>query len=187
LAHYPQHIIAQAEAQQAQKLAAQASQEQPIAGPSGSSSSTPAQQPQPTSLVQPQPPYPQPTVGMMGNLNGNLNIHEYQPPAPQQVQPLEQTASQAGDKRTTRSSTAGTAPGSTSPASLRNSRSASRSQQQQQDQQQLQQLQMSMPVNGGIPHMGADGMMPTTFAGIMNAYPVPGVPPPSDSSTTPSS
>ncbi|KAF9566068.1 hypothetical protein CPC08DRAFT_628805 [Agrocybe pediades] len=175
LAHYPQHIIAQAEAQKAQKLAARASsQEQPVAGPSNPPSTT---TPQLAPHVQPQQPLPpQPSLGMTGVVNGNLNVHEYHPQAVQQAQPTDHAPTQGAAVQMAGNSVVGAAPGSASPASSQHSRPASQGNQHQEQQQ----PQMTMPVNGVMPTLGADGMMPTTFAGIMSAYPIPGTSGPHD-------
>jgi hypothetical protein len=165
LSHYPQHIIAQAEAQKAQKLAAQQMQGQPIAGPSGSnapssSSSQPSTGPSQNAQLS-QPP-------MLVNLEGpasGLNIHEYQPPQ----RPQAQSISQGPERRTTRSTAASTSSGpQKTSTSARHTRSASRS-------GNAQPLQTSSAPPPVPPSPDADGTMPTTFAGIMSAYPAPGI------------
>ncbi|KDR82926.1 hypothetical protein GALMADRAFT_220922 [Galerina marginata CBS 339.88] len=168
MSHYPQHIIAQAEAQRAQKLAQQQAQQgqqpqgQPVAGPSrstpSSSSSTPQQGSAPASTAVP--------VVVTPNV---LNIQEYQPP-----QSAGQSVSQSAEKRATRSSSAATTT-STPSTTSRPARSRA-TQQQKQQPQQNRPPQPTAPTNGSAaPSISADGTMPTTFAGIMNAYPAPGV------------
>ncbi|KAH9480736.1 Transforming growth factor beta regulator 1 [Psilocybe cubensis] len=197
LSHYPQHIIAQAEAQRAQKLLTQQQQQQQqqqdpaVAGPSGASSISQPQQPQQPQQQQQQPQQQQtsqvpqmPAQVDVGAVSGILNIHEYQP----------MQAQSSGKRATRNDATASSTPSTTG----RNTRAAARGNQQQQQQQQEQQQQQQqqqvqllaqqhfqqqflqsqqVPVNGteGFPSLAADGTMPTTFAGIMNAYPAPGV------------
>lgn len=168
MSHYPQHIIAQAEAQK--RLAAQQTQQQqqqsPIAGPSGSgpaSSSVPA----PQHINPPNPQHDPAQIMLSLGATGNpLNIQEYQPP---QNQNLGQSISAGADKRTTRSGgITNTNPPSSSSAPITRQTRARGSQQQQQ----------SGPTNvNGTEEsaLNADGTMTTTFASIMNAYPAPGV------------
>jgi len=170
LSHYPQHIIAQAEAQKAQKLAAQQMQGQPVAGPSGSNvpSSSSQQSAGPSQNAQlGQPPM---LVSMEGPASG-LNIHEYQPPQPQ---PQAQSISQGPERRTTRSTAASTnsaSPKTSTSTSGRHTRSASRGG----NAQQHQPPQTSSAPPPVPPSLDAGAKMPTTFAGIMSAYPAPGV------------
>lgn len=159
MSHYPQHIIAQAEAQKLQRLAAeqqQQQQQQPIASSSGSGS-TPA----PTAQSNPQhdPANIMPNLGATADL---LNIQRYQPPQNQDQLPAQgQSAPVASEKRATRNSTAG---GTTSPSTAARQTRVRGSQHQQ-------------PVNGAeVVTLNADGTVPTTFASIMSAYPAPGIP-----------
>ena len=174
LSHYPQHIIAQAEAQNAQKLAAQRMQSQPIAGPSGSnppSSSSPQQTAGPSQSAQPGHP---PMLVSLGGPTSELSIHEYQPPQPH---PQAQSVSQGPERRTTRSTAASTSsapPKTSTSTSAHHTRSASR-------QQPPQTSSAPPPIP---PSLNADGTMPTTFADIMNAYPAPGVQAPPVSNPT---
>jgi hypothetical protein len=168
LSHYPQHIIAQAEAQKVQKLAAQRMQGQPIAGPSGSNASSSSSQQSAGPSHIPQPGQPPMLVGLGGPAS-ELNIHEYQPPQPH---PQAQSVSQGPERRSTRSTAASTSsapPKTSTSTSAHHTRSASRGNPRQQP------LQTSSAPPPVPPSLNADGTMPTTFADIMNAYPAPGV------------
>ncbi|KAF8956511.1 hypothetical protein BDZ97DRAFT_184118 [Flammula alnicola] len=168
MSHYPQHIIAQAEAQKAQKLAAQQQnqQQQAAAGPSGSGSGASSTTPQhANSSSQTAQHGPAQIMLSLGGTTEGLNIQEYQPP---QNQGQPQSLSQGPEKRTTRSSGNTTVSAPPASTTARHTRAASKGNQQQQ--------QAPAPVNGtGSTSLNADGTMPTTFAGIMNAYPAPGI------------
>ncbi|KAF9485769.1 hypothetical protein BDN70DRAFT_795187 [Pholiota conissans] len=160
LSHYPRHIIAQAEAQKAARLAEEQTQlqqqQQPIAGPSGlgsaSSSATASQH-----INQHELPHIMLSLG--ATTGGSLNIQEYQPPPNQ---------SHTADKRTTRSDGVTNTNSASSPSATARSTRAQGNHQQPQ--------QQATPVNGAeTSALNADGSMATTFASIMNAYPVPGV------------
>lgn len=177
LSHYPQHIIAQAEAQKAQKLSTQRMQGQPTAGPSGSSASSTSSSQQSAGPSQPGQP---PMLVSLGGPASELNIHEYQPPQPHHQA---QSASQGPERRTTRSaaaSTSGAPTKASTSTSAHHTRSASRGNAHQQP------PQTSSAPPPVPPSLSADGTMPTTFADIMNAYPAPGVqaPPVSNSKGT---
>ncbi|KAF8885677.1 hypothetical protein CPB84DRAFT_1750088 [Gymnopilus junonius] len=158
LSHYPQHIIAQAEAQRAQRLA----QEQPAAaataGPSGSSLTPSANGS--AGVAPPLDPQLLVVTGPAAGPSGALNGHEFQTAQAQSA--VSPPISQDTDKRTTRSSAAAmVTSSSTVPAEV----------------QQPQQL--SIPLNGAAASsatIGSEGPMPTTFAGIMKAYPAPSAP-----------
>ncbi|KJA23223.1 hypothetical protein HYPSUDRAFT_137866 [Hypholoma sublateritium FD-334 SS-4] len=160
MSHYPQHIIAQAEAQKLQRLAAeqqqQQQQQQSIASTSGSAS-TPALTTQPN--LQHDPPNIMPNLGATTD---TLNIQRYQSPQNQdQSQGQGQSAPVASEKRATRNSAGG---GTTSPSAAARQTRARGGQHQQ-------------PVNGAeVGTLNADGTVPTTFASIMSAYPAPGIP-----------
>ena len=148
ISYYPQHIIAQAEAQKAQKAAVvQQANGQGIPGPSG-----PASGPVLAGPSGSQQPH------MIGQQtiadDGGLTIKEYQQPQTIST-PQSDTPSQ---KRATRASTA-----NTNATNTRHTRSVSRGNQLQQTQQ----------PSGPAPTVDADGPTPMTFAGIMSAFPVP--------------
>lgn len=166
ISHYPQHIIAQAEAQKAQRLAAQG-QEQGLAGPSGSISAPTPLQEGPIASSSSHPPHQH----LVHHDTSSLNIREYQPSQALQAQ----SVSQGPEKRATRGNPAST-PNPTVSASSVSSRSARAAARGNQQQQQPPSQQISMPRNDGGPPIGTDGTMPTTFAGIMNMYPTPGIP-----------
>ena len=171
LSHYPQHIIAQAEAQKAQKLSAQRMQGQAIAGPSGSnapSSSSSQQSAGPSQNAQSGQP---PMLVSLGGSANELSIHEYQPPQPP---PQAQSVSQGPERRTTRSTAAST---SGAPPKGHHTRSGSRGIAQQPP-------QTSSAPPPVPPSLNADGTNPTTFADIMNAYPAPGVQAPASNPTS---
>lgn len=151
LSHYPQHIIAQAEAQKSQQLATQQAIESGTsAGPSSSLDAT-------------QGNHVQITLPPASSSKG-LNIQQYQP---QQVQ----APSQGHGKRTTRSSANANDNTSASSASGRSTRASTRGSQRQAQQQQEQ---VSASASGtSMPP--ASEAIPTTFVGIMSQFPVPGV------------
>lgn len=148
ISYYPQHIIAQAEAQKAQKAAVvQQANGQGIPGPS-----EPPLGPVlagPSGLQQPH------TIGQQTIADDSgLTIKEYQQPQTVSAPPAD-TPSQ---KRATRASTA-----NTNATNTRHTRSVSRGNQLQQTQQ----------PSGPASTVDADGATPMTFAGIMSAFPVP--------------
>ena len=156
LSHYPQHIIAQAEAQK--------SQQQVNGSASGvpSSSSSSQQDGSPLAQNATQSNHLQVRLAPASSSKG-LNIQHYQP-----IQQT-QAPSQSPQKRVTRSSntSAPSAPGRSTRASTRVSQ---RQEQQDQKQQQKQPVSVSAP-DTSIPP--ASEAMPTTFAGIMSQFPVP--------------
>lgn len=158
LSHYPQHIIAQAEAQKSQQQANGSAS----GGPSSSSSS----QQDGSTLAQnaTQSNHLQIPLAPASSSKG-LNIQHYQP-----IQQT-QAPSQGPQKRVTRSSnmSASSAPGRSTRASTRGSQ---RQEQQEQKQQQKQPASVSAPDTSMPP---ASEAMPTTFAGIMSQFPVPGL------------
>lgn len=164
LSYYPQHIIAQAEAQRVTRTVQSQSQLDSLAGASGaapdssSSGSEPRLQMQTTTLS---------TTVDAGS--SNFLIHEYRP-----AQPPSQDSQSSTQKRVTRSSAAASNPSASTSGSTkasattntRQSKSASKAQQnQKQSQQQLTQLPIACP-----PAVNGDGGTPMTFAGIMKAY-----------------
>lgn len=156
LAHYPQHIVAQAEAQRKQQQAVQQAKQQAI---------DPGMQEGTSQL------------GMLPMLpsSADINFQEYQP------SPSATVASGSGSGRTTRNSS-----GSLSApiASTRKTRQSSRAPNAR-AQQQVALLQASPQAAQGGPlqYISQDGtavtsptsQIPSTFASIMNAYPAPGV------------
>lgn len=160
MSHYPQHIIAQAEAQKLQRLAAeqqqqQQQQQQPIASSSGSSSTA-------APTTQPNPQHDSASTMPNEAATDALNIQQYQSPRNQdQSQGQVQPAPNASEKRATKTSATG---GTTSPSTAARQTRARGNQQQQ-------------PVNGAeVASVNVDGAGPTTFASIMSAYPAPGIP-----------
>ena len=156
LSHYPQHIIAQAEAQK--------SQQQANGSASGVPSSSTSSQQDGSTLAQnaTQSNHSQIPLAPASSSKG-LNIQHYQP-----VQQT-QSPSQGPQKRVTRSSntSASSAPARSTRASTRVSQ---RQEQQEQKQQQKQPVSVSAPDTSMPP---ASEAMPTTFAGIMSQFPVP--------------
>ena len=162
LSHYPQHIIAQAEAQKGQQLATQQTKESGAnSGPSSSSSS-------------PQQGCTSPTNATLGNhvqiallpasSSEGLNIQHYQPI--QQVQ----TPSQGPEKRAARSSINTNTNTSASSASSRSIPTSTRgSQRQAQQQQQV----VSAAPDTSMP--SSSEVTPKTSVGIMSQFPVPGL------------
>ncbi|CAA7262897.1 unnamed protein product [Cyclocybe aegerita] len=185
LSHYPQHIIAQAQ------KAAQANRETDAhSAGSSNSASSPSSSSTPQQMTPGSSQNGQPQIILQSASNGHgLTIQQYQPPLAQpqaQAQAQTQAQPQRPEKRTTRSSAAASASASAGPA--RSTRSTARGSQQQQAQQasqpqpqqppQHQQQPISAPAGGfvvtnGTPMLNADGTMPTTFVGIMSAYPIP--------------
>lgn len=153
LSHYPQHIIAQAEAQKSQQSNGSAS-----GGPSSSSRS----QQDGRTLAQnaTQSHHLQIPLAPASSSKG-LNIQHYQP-----IQQT-QAPSQGPQKRATKSSNT-----SAQSASGRSTRASARGRQEQQEQQQQQPVLVSAPGTSIPP---ASEAMPTTFAGIMSQFPVPGL------------
>ena len=153
LSHYPQHIIAQAEAQKSQQLATQQAKESASAG---SSSSSP-QRHEGNTLVQ------NTTQGNhalpAASSSKGLNIEYYQPSQQAPVQ------SQSPQKRATRSST--NINTSSSSASARSTRASTRGSRRQQEQQ--REDSVSAPGTS----TSTSEAVPTTFAGIMSQFPVP--------------
>lgn len=174
LSHYPQHIIAQAEAEKQQKLAQEhlrqrlqqltqpqgQYQPQPVAGPSGSSTL-------PQQVLANGQPQPQIMPGL-GAVDGGLTIQEYQP--------LQEKQPRNGKNPATGSEASSPA---TSSSPARATRATTREEQLQQLQQQLSAAQAQAAAQQqslGLPMSSADeASMATTFASIMSAYPVPGV------------
>lgn len=155
LSHYPQHIIAQAEAQKSQQQA------------NGSASGVLSSSSQDGSTLArnaTQSNHLQISLAPASSSKG-LNIQHYQPI--QQTQALSQVA----QKRVTRSSNT-----STSSTPSRNTRASTRGSQRQEQQEQKQ--QQKQPVSASAPDTSmppASEAMPTTFAGIMSQFPVPGL------------
>ncbi|KAF5317570.1 hypothetical protein D9619_013217 [Psilocybe cf. subviscida] len=185
LSHYPQHIIAQAEAEKAQKLAQDhlrhrlhqltqpqgQYQPQPIAGPSNPSAL-------PQQVLANGQPHPQIMPGL-GAIDGGLTIQEYQPPQEKQQQRNGKNPATGGVASPSSNAAAASAP-------ARATRASTREEQLQQLQQQISAAQAQQQ-SLGIPMSGAEeASMATTFASIMSAYPVPGVSAPaiSEHSTT---
>jgi len=161
LSHYPQHIIAQAEAQKSQQLATrQAKESGASAGPSSSSSSLHQGG---STLSQNATQHVQTALPPAGS---SLNIQHYQPT--QQVQ----GPSQGPGKRATRSSTNANANTSASSGPGRSTRASTRGSQRRAQQQQQQPVSASAPGNS-VP--SASEAMPTTFVAIMSQFPVPGL------------
>lgn len=154
LSHYPQHIIAQAEAQKGQ-------QQQGNGSGSGGPSSSSSSQRGGSTLAQnaTQSNHLQISLTPASSSKG-LNIQHYQP-----IQQT-QAPSQSSQKRTTRSSNA-----SASSASRSTRVSARGSQREQQEQQQKQPISESADTSMSP----VSEVMPTTFAGIMSQFPVPGL------------
>ena len=147
LSHYPQHIIAQAEAQKSQQLTQQANGNA-RAGPSSSSSS------QLEGSSQAQGHHLQIALAPTSSSKG-LSIQHYQP-----IQQA-QAPSQGPQKRASKSSAPST--------SGRSTRASTRGSQRQEQQPQ---------VSGSAPDPAIPPVseaMPTTFAGIMSQFSVPGL------------
>ncbi|KAF8895636.1 hypothetical protein BD779DRAFT_742650 [Infundibulicybe gibba] len=164
MSHYPQHIVAQAEAQRAQQQAIQQAQQQ--AQQSGQAQvqqpqqAPPAQKPQPAQQGLTQIVLPPPTT------SETLNIQEYQPPAPER-RTTRQSIANSNAARTASQSPApggrGARPTSRSP-SVHQTRSNSRTQPQH----------SPYLANANAPASTATPPpVPATFASIMNAYPAP--------------
>jgi hypothetical protein len=151
LSHYPQHIIAQAEAQKSQQLATQ--QGNGSVGPSSCSSQ---QQGSTLTLNATQGNHSQITLAPASSSKA-LNIQHYQP-----IQQT-QAPSQTPQKRATKSTS--TSVPSTSGRSTRASTRRSQRQEQQ------QQHQVSVSADTSMP--SASEAMPTTIAGIMSQFPAP--------------
>ena len=159
LSHYPQHIIAQAEAQKSQ-------QHQANGSASGVPPSSSSSQQDGSTLAQntTQSNHSQSPLTPASSSKG-LNIQHYQP-----VQQT-QTPSQVPQKRVTRSSNT---PASSAPG--RNTRASTRGSQRQEQQQQRQQQKQASSTHAPDASMPpASEAMPTTFAGIMSQFPVPGL------------
>lgn len=157
LSHYPQHIIAQAEAQKSQQLATQQGN-----GSVGLSSSSSSQQQGSTLTLN----ATQGNHSQIASSSKALNIQHYQP-----IQQTQAT-SQAPQKRATKSSN--TSVPSTSGRSTRAStsgRSTRASTRGTQRQEQQQQHQVSVSADISMPL--ASEAMPTTFADTMSQFPVP--------------
>ncbi|KAF8812915.1 hypothetical protein BYT27DRAFT_7220736 [Phlegmacium glaucopus] len=163
LSHYPQHIIAQAEAQKSQQLAIQQAKE--TGASTGSSSLSSPQQQEGSTLSQTatQGNHVQIALPPSSSSEG-LNIQHYQPT--QQVQ----APSQGSEKRATRSSTNNVNTFAPS-GSGRNTRTSARGSQRQPQQQ--QQRVSASAAGTSVP--SASEAMPTTFVGIMSQFPVPGL------------
>ena len=153
LSHYPQHIIAQAEAQKGQQQA------NGSANVFASTSSSFQQDGSKLAQNALQSNHSQAPLPPASSSKG-LNIQHYQPvqktQAPSQVQ-----------KRVTRRSS------NTSSAPPRNTRASTRVSQRQEQKEQQQQKQ---PVSVSAPDTSmalASEAIPTTFAGIMSQFPVP--------------
>ena len=167
LSYYPQHIIAQAEAQRVTRPVRSQTQLDSPAEASGSFSAAPDSSSSSSEpLLQMQAAIPSTTIDTGSS---SLLIQEYQP-----AHPVPSHESQSSNpKRVTRSSAAAAnASASTSgskKASATNSRqskSASKAQQnQKQSQQPSTQSSIACP-----PAVNGDGGTPMTFAGIMKAY-----------------
>ena len=156
LSHYPQHIIAQAEAQK--------SQQQANGSASGVPSSSSSSQQDGSAVAQNASQSNHSQVPLIpASSSKGLNIQHYQP-----VQQT-QAASQGSQKRVTRSSntSASSAPARSTRASTRVSQ---RQEQQEQKQQQKKPVSESAPDTSMVP---ASEVMPTTFVGIMSQFPVP--------------
>ena len=155
LAHYPQHIVAQAEAQRKQQQAVQQAKEQAI---------EPGMQ-EGTSQLSMLPLLPS---------SENINFQEYQP------SPSASVASGSGSGRTTRNSSGSL---SAPVASTRKTRQSSRAPNARaQRQAALLQAAPQTAQGGPLQYISQDGTatspaspIPSTFASIMNAYPAPGV------------
>lgn len=145
LSHYPQHIIAQAEAQKSQQLANGSAS----AGPSSSSfqQHTLAQNATEGNHLQ---------ITLAPASPSGLNIQQYQP-----IQQA-QASSQGPQKRATKSSNTSTS------ISGRSTRASTRGSQRQEQQH----VSISAPNTSMSP---ASEAIPTTFAGIMSQFPVPGL------------
>ena len=155
LSHYPQHIIAQAEAQKSQQA-------------NGNTSVVPS------SLSSSQ------QDGSMLAQNATQSNHSQLPSAPassskvlniQHYQPVKQTQapSQGPQKRVTRSSNT-----STSSAPARNTRASTRVSQRQEQQEQKQKQKQPVSVStSDTSAPPASETISTTFAGIMSQFPVP--------------
>lgn len=156
LSHYPQHIIAQAEAQK--------SQQQANGSASGVPSSSSSSQQDGSTLAQNVTHSNHSQVPLVpASSSKGLNIQHYQP-----VQQT-QASSQGHQKRVTRSSNT-----STSSAPVRSTRASTRVSQRQEQQEQKQQQKRPVSVSAtdtSIPP--ASEAIPTTFAGIMSQFPVP--------------
>lgn len=154
LSHYPQHIIAQAEAQKSQQLAAQQTKES--AGTAGPSSS--------------------PQEGSILAQNGTQEGHVQSPASSSKGLDIQLAAYQLAhqlrvpaQKRSTRSSTNTNT--SASSVSGRSTRASTRGSQRQAEQEQQQASMSSI----GISAPSASEAMSTTFAGILSQFPVPGL------------
>lgn len=154
LAHYPQHIVAQAEAQRKQQQAVQQAKEHAIQ--TGLQEGTSQ-------------------LGMLPPLSSseNINFQEYQP------SPSASVASGSG--RTTRNSSGSL---SAPVASTRKTRQSSRAPNARAQQQAaLLQAAPQAAQGGPLQYISQDGtpvtsptsQIPSTFASIMNAYPAPGL------------
>ena len=158
LSHYPQHIIAQAEAQK--------SQQQVNGSASGGPSLSSSSQQDGSTLAQnaTRSNHVQIPLASASSSKG-LNIQHYQPIQQTQV------PSQGPQKRVTRSSNT-----SASSAPVRSTRASTRGSQRQEQQQQKQQQKQPVSVSASDTSMPpASEAMPTTFAGIMSQFPVPGL------------
>ena len=190
LSYYPQHIIAQAEAQRVAK----AGQVEAIAGPSGTASISAPPASNGSLLAAP-------TIGATTVSGGNrLVIQEYQPPqqyphsmsAPSVAQAPQEAPSQT-QKRITRSSTAAANANATASTSAnasatntRHTKSASKGQQNQRHAQQ-QQPPKQLPAPVANPTIDVDATAPMTLADIMKAYPGPLLTSPTSTSVRPTS
>ena len=149
LSHYPQHIIAQAEAQK-----------NPQAKDSGPSTSS-SQQQEGSRLTADatQGNHMQISLPPARSARG-LNIQHYQPQKAQ-------ASSQGSEKRATRSSTIANAKTSASSTSGRSTGADARGSQRQSMQQQASAAGTSIP--------STSEAMPTTLVGLMSQFPVPGL------------
>ena len=163
LSHYPQHIIAQAEAQKGQQLVTQQARESGASANPSSSSSRQQQGGSGLSRTTTQGNHVQIALSPASSSDG-LNIQHYQPA--QQPHP----PSQNPEKRATRSSTNANAGTSASSASGRSTRLSTRGSQRQAQQQQ-QQVLASVP-STSVPSATE---APTTFVAVMSQFPVSGL------------
>jgi len=179
LSYYPQHIIAQAEAQNVTK-AAQHTQEQGSAVPE-SSGSVSGPTPMSPSIVSQMQQHQ--TMAMMTSQSptdydsSRLVIQEFQPPQQQQIPsvstPLvpDQDTQPQTQKRVTRSRAAAAkastnATSSQTSSNTRRTKATPKGQQTQRHEQKQSQTQLSTAVNG-------NGVTTMTFASIMKAFPAP--------------
>lgn len=150
LSHYPQHIIAQAEAQKNHQ-----------AKDSGPSTSSSQQQEGSTLIADATQGNPMQISLPPASSARGLNIQHYQPQKAQ--------ASQGSEKRATRSSTNANAKNSASSTSTsgRSTGADARGSQRQSMQQQASAPGTSIP--------STSEAMPTTLVGLMSQFPVPGL------------